>query len=182
MSPNTSIIAKRQSFTLVELLMVTIILSMGVYLATPNMMGSYRKARLEKAAREIVLANRYARILAIEEQTPIHLKIDMEKNELQIIKPVATQSQSFSSEGVLSDEGDDLGESSTSQASKDPLFKVKKISDDIRIFQVQIIPLGQNEEQSLADSSQIDKHQITFRPDGSNDKATIVLGQAPFLL
>ena len=65
-------------FTLSELLLVIAIVSVVAGLSGGLYVKTYEKLLVEKAAQQFLLTARYARIVAVEKQTPYELEMDTE--------------------------------------------------------------------------------------------------------
>jgi prepilin-type N-terminal cleavage/methylation domain-containing protein len=65
-----------RGFTLIEILLVVIIVTMIAGLGGGYCVGSYKRLIVEKTARQLLLMATYARIMAIEQQRPYELQID----------------------------------------------------------------------------------------------------------
>lgn len=80
MSPNQKSEIRNQKsargFTLIEILLVVVIVTMIAGLGGGYCIGSYKRLIVEKTARQLLLMATYARIMAIEQQRPYELQID----------------------------------------------------------------------------------------------------------
>jgi Tfp pilus assembly protein FimT len=63
-------------FTLIEILLVVIMVTMIASLGGGYCIGSYKRLMVEKTARQLLLMATYARIMAIEQQRPYELQVD----------------------------------------------------------------------------------------------------------
>ena len=72
-------------FTLIELLLVVVILSIVSGLALPTFMRSYRGAKLRSGARNIVMASRYARSVAVLHGLEVEVVLDSKDNTIYIV-------------------------------------------------------------------------------------------------
>jgi prepilin-type N-terminal cleavage/methylation domain-containing protein len=63
-------------FTLIEILLVVVIVTMIAGLGGGYCIGSYKRLIVEKTARQLLLMATYARIMAVEQQRPYELQID----------------------------------------------------------------------------------------------------------
>jgi general secretion pathway protein H len=73
-----------KGFTLLELIVVLVIISLMMALVTPRLIGSLTKTNLKTSAQKISSFLRYARSQAVSEQTVYHAVFDFEKNSLYI--------------------------------------------------------------------------------------------------
>ncbi len=65
----------RRGFTLLEILVVVVIITMVAGLGGSYGMGTYKRLIVEKTARQLLLMATYARIMAIEQQRPYELQV-----------------------------------------------------------------------------------------------------------
>lgn len=133
-------------------------ISISVFLVTQTNTKSYQKSQIRKSAHEIVLATKYARLLAIESQQSVYLNLNSENKEMSVL-------MSSMQEGVK-------------EIKKDPLFKLNAISDEVNFDKVQI----QSSRRDSFSSTLSHQHQIAYHPDGSCDRAMIVLNLKDFYL
>jgi prepilin-type N-terminal cleavage/methylation domain-containing protein len=66
-----------RGFTLTEILLVVAIIAMVGGLGGGYCVGSYKRLLVEKAARQFLMMAMYARIMAIEQQRPYELQLDV---------------------------------------------------------------------------------------------------------
>ena len=71
--------------TLIELLVVIILISLVAGLGGGMYAGSYQRLLVEKAAKELYVMARYARVAAIEHQRPYHLQMDQERKMFWLV-------------------------------------------------------------------------------------------------
>ena len=69
-------------FTIVEMLLVTVLIVLLIGLVGGIYTRSYKKAVVKKSARNFLLAAKYARILAIERQSECKLELNINDNHL----------------------------------------------------------------------------------------------------
>ena len=72
------------AFTLVELLLVVVILGVLVAIAAPRVVPLMAGGQLRMGARELASAGRYARTMALLNQTPVEVTVDPESGEIVI--------------------------------------------------------------------------------------------------
>ena len=85
---------KASGFTLVELLMVAVIAALLAGATGWFAIGTYKKMTIERSAKEIMLAAKYARIAAIEEGQTYELLLNAEQNSFALVcgtEPVSNQ-------------------------------------------------------------------------------------------
>jgi len=145
---------KPGGFTIVELLLVVAIITLlagtmgGIYV------GTYKRMLVEKAAREVMLAAKYARVIAIEKQSHCKLILDETNSRFHL---------AFKDEDSRDDE--DSATVITNQYSRPTEF-----GGDVRFEDIRITPMGRGDE------SPEEQSQIVFRPDGTADTAILQIG------
>ena len=138
------------AFTTVELLLVVVLISLLASLSVPAGLKSYKKMLVEKAAKDLYFAAKYARLIAVEKQTECRLMIDSQNNRFCLTLD--------SENPYTSDQATVLQNSYT---------KPTQFDDDIIFEDITITPTGTTDEE------QIDIDQIIFRPDGTADSAIL---------
>ena len=134
-----------KGFTTVELLVVVVVVGLlasigGVYFA------SYEQLAVDKCARDIVLAAKYARVLAIEKQRSCRLVLNKVENSLCLVVS-----------------------GGKNRVVRDEYFRPRKFGGDIEFEGVVIAT-----ENGSADGD--DSAAIVFRSDGTADSAVIQVG------
>jgi prepilin-type N-terminal cleavage/methylation domain-containing protein len=139
---------KRQSkgFTTVELLVVVVVVGLlasigGVYFA------NYKQIAVDKCARDIVLAAKYARVLAIEKQSSCRLVLNKVENSLCLVVS-----------------------GGKNRVVRDEYFRPRQFGGDIEFEGVEIA----TENGSVGGGD--DSAAIVFRPDGTADSAVVQVG------
>jgi prepilin-type N-terminal cleavage/methylation domain-containing protein len=72
-------------FTLIEILVVIAIIAIIATASSGLYQGTFKNMQLEKAAKEIYLAAKYARLAAVEKQTEFRLAIDKVENKIYVV-------------------------------------------------------------------------------------------------
>lgn len=75
---------RRNGFTLIELLLVVAMMGVLVTIATPHIAAALGGGRLRMGARAVVSAGRYARTMALLNQTPVDLTIELATGAIRI--------------------------------------------------------------------------------------------------
>lgn len=75
----------RSAFTLVEILVVVAIVALIASATGGLYMGTFKDLQLEKAAKEIYLAAKYARLGAVEKQTSFRLAINKDEGKIAVL-------------------------------------------------------------------------------------------------
>lgn len=147
--------ANRQGFTIVEILLVIIIISLLAGVGGAFSVGTYKKMLAEKSARDFLLAAKYARITAIERQSRCRIELDTDNNRFWLIVDEFNE-QTGQTEQVI---------------VRDLYFKPVDFSGDVKFEDIQITPTGLDEvfeaEELLT---------IAFSPNGTAQSAVIQIG------
>lgn len=75
----------RESFTLIELLIVLVIIGIIAGVSTPSLIRSLRNQRLHSAAYTLVTVARYARSMSILKQTDLSLIFNLDTGQIDLI-------------------------------------------------------------------------------------------------
>lgn len=142
-------------FTIAELLVVIVLISLLGGIGGGIYVGTYKRMLVEKAADDILLAAKYARIIAIEKQKPCRMEFDLINNGFQLTL----------------DGFDDKTRLSQSVTVRDLYFKPVKFRGDVGIEDIQIVPFGAENETN--DEEQM---EIVFQPNGTAQFAVITVG------
>jgi len=147
--------AKVGGFTVTELLMVIVLIALIGSVGGGLYVGTYRKMLVEKAARDIVLAAKYARIMAIEKQKPYKMEFDALNNGFRLTCGSSGEQTEAVEQVVV----------------RDSYFKPVQFGGDVKFEDLQILPLASGTE---ADSTE--QMTITFQPNGTSQFAVIQVG------
>jgi prepilin-type N-terminal cleavage/methylation domain-containing protein len=143
---------RKKAFTLIEVLAVITIIAL-VSLAGGSMMkGTIRHMTLKKAAKDIAMSVKCAKILAVENKQNVRLCIDQEQRKVWI---------AYNDFDIDSDQ-------TVESVVKDNFSKPIKFDDIIEFQGVQIAPGVDSDDQQCT--------SIAFAADGSCDAAVIQLG------
>ena len=141
----------RLGFTIVEMLLVTVVIVLLVSVAGGYYTRTYERALVEKSARDFLLAAKYARMLAIERQSKCQLKLNIANNGFVLVL-----------EGL-----DKETEEAQQLTVKDLYFKPVKFTKKVKFEEVRIRSTEPEEEE---------QNIITFLPNGTAAEAVVQIG------
>jgi general secretion pathway protein H len=146
----------RGGFTLLELLVVVVIITLMSALVAPRMFGSLTHMNLKTEAKRIAAAMRYARSQAVAEQVPYAALFDVAANRLTVAR-VEPQTGSSPESGEAAEGGDE------NEGRPKPL--------------VYSLPEGITLQKSEAGSDLFpgDELRIEFFPDGNSSGGEMIL-------
>lgn len=142
-------------FTITELLVVVVIIALLASVGGGIYAGTYKRMLVEKAARDFVIAAKYARIMAIERQKPYEIVFDPNNNGFRL---VTTQ------ENIETGEAQQV-------IVRDLYFKPVEFTGDVKFEGVQITPTGLKAATETAEV-----REIVFSPSGIAQSAVIQIG------
>jgi Tfp pilus assembly protein FimT len=142
----------RNGFTVVEILLVVVLIVLIGSVGGGTFVGTYKKMLAKKAARDFVLAAKYARIMAIERQSPCRIEFDKDGKRFALVVEESNK-ETEQTEGVI---------------VRDLYFKPVEFGGDVKFEDIQIKPVGPEE---TFESDQ--EGTIVFSPNGTS-RATIV--------
>ncbi len=108
---------------------------------------------VEKTAKDIFFAAKYARIFAIEKQVPCNLLLNVKENSFCL----APGRESSDVQEVISNQ----------------YTKPRRMDGDVRFEKISVSPTFRIDDQSQGDGG---KNMIVFNPDGTADTATVQIG------
>ena len=147
--------AKRYGFTLAEMLVVVVIISLIASLGGGIYIGTYKRILVEKAARNFLLAAKYARIMAIEQQSRYEIHLDQVNNGF-LLSTMRANEESGQTEKMI---------------VRDSYSKPVQFDGNVRFEGIQITPFD------LETSTETEEEQIiVFSPNGTADSAVIQIG------
>jgi prepilin-type N-terminal cleavage/methylation domain-containing protein len=154
-----SAIGSRQSeirgFTLIEILLVVVIVTMIAGLGGGYCVGSYKRLIVEKTARQLLLMATYARIMAIEQQRPYELQIDA-GNRGFLLATTDLDKQTGETQRVV---------------VRDYYCRPVEFDGDVKFEDVVLAtPTGE----PLTDSTE--EQKVVFLPNGSAESAVLQIG------
>ena len=143
------------AFTIAEVLLVVVLIVLIAGAAGGIYVGTYKKALVEKAARDFLLAAKYARISAIEQQTRCMMKLDAVNNGFLLLR----------------DEINEETEETEQMVIRDVYFKPVQFGDGVNFEKISIEPA--ESEQTVEPEMQ---NVIAFSSDGTAQAAVIQIG------
>jgi len=146
---------KQCGFTLIELLVVIAIISLMASIGGGMLLGSYERLKVDKAASNLLLTAKYARMMAVEQQRTYKLCLDILNNEFFLVTT------------LFDEETGQIGE----VIVQDPYCKPVSLEDNIRFEDIQITPISLETVTETEDLS-----TIVFLPDGTAQSAVIQIG------
>jgi len=155
----------RKGFTLLELLVVLVIISIAAGLVGPRVAGSMSNLSLKTAAKKVAGALRYARSQATSESRPYFVLFDPEKGRLSIKSgQTATKEVKEKKAG----EGEEEAGTSEKEAEDKPAKETSKVYDlpeDVRFGKVEF-----DKDEAVSGV-----FQIVFFPNGGSSGGEVLL-------
>jgi len=152
---------ERCGFTIAEMLVVVVIIALIASVGGGIYVGTYKRMLVEKTARDLVLAAKYARIMAIERQKPYKIK-------LSAADATEATNNGF---GLVIDEFNPETEQTEQVIVRDLYFKPVEFAGDVKFEGVQITPAGWE-----AATETDETREIVFSPGGTAQSAVIQIG------
>jgi len=144
-----------RGFTLVELLVVVAIIALIGSVGGGMYLGTHDRLLVEKAARQFVLAAKYARIMAIEQRRPYALQLDTETRKF-MVTTTEFNAETGTGKTVI---------------VQDYYCKPVELEGDVTFEVVNIATLA-----AESTSDEEPQQKIVFRPDGSAESAVVQFG------
>ncbi len=152
----------KQGFTMVEMLVVVAIIGLIASATAGLYMGTFKNMQLEKSAKEIYLAAKYARLAAVEKQIECRLVIDKAEGRFFVYYKETDQESKEEKEVIVSN----------------PYTKPVTLPEGVTIEDVMIVRSAQlNASESISDKDEDDSGNIVvFTASGTADCAVIKIG------
>jgi len=144
---------KFKAFTIIELLIVVVIIGVIGAMSSGYFADTVKKTRLAKAANELAMAGKYARILAIDYHTTSKLCIGESSGEFYVSSKMPAQSDEAHAEIVVSNS----------------YSRKTELPDGCVFEKINITPIAQNQNET-------EDNVVSFYPSGNCDLATIQIG------
>ena len=154
----------RKGFTLLELLIVLVIISIAAAFVGPQVAGSMSTLTLKTAAKKVASSLRYARSQATSESRPYFVLFDLDKGRL-IIKSGQTASKEDKEKETAEGEQDTGASAGMADEAVKERFKVYALPEGVRFDKV---VSDKNEDTS-------DVFQIVFFPNGGSSGGEVLL-------
>jgi prepilin-type N-terminal cleavage/methylation domain-containing protein len=150
--------ATGRGFTIIEMIVVITIIALLAGAVGGRYIKPYKRALLNKAARDVLLAARYARTAAVEQQKICRLVLD------PALGQIAVRVESWNEEQ----------EQTTESEVRNQYWRTVSLAGDARLEMV----LVQASEYDAAgyQSPDTGEYAVVFRPDGTADNALIQVG------
>ena len=146
---------RRDGFTVAELMVVVVIIVLLASAIGGYYVGTYKKMLVETAAKEIMLAAKYARLFAVEKQSSCRLVVDENEKSFCLMIGTPDENATEASETVVSNSYTRPG----------------MLEGDVIFEKVEVIPSTEIDAQSRENQS-----TVLFRRDGTADTAVIQVG------
>jgi len=145
----------RQGFTVAEMLLVVLVIGLITSAGTGLYVGTFKSMKVRKAAQDFLLTAQYARIMALERQTPYRMELDL-------------ANQGFC---LTTLQWDEDSEQMGLQIVRDVFCKPVQFEGDVTFEGVEIVP-GAWETESENEEQQT----IIFSPNGTAQSAVVQIG------
>ncbi len=147
---------KYAAFTLAELLLVVVLIVLISGIGGAMAMGSFKKARLDKAVRHFLFTAKHARLNAIERQSPCILSMNTEEKTFVLLVYSVDELTGLAEQVMLSD------------------FYFKKpvvLPDDVEFGEINITTVN-----GIEIDNTVQETEIAFLPDGTAQRAMVQIG------
>lgn len=151
----TKVKTERYGFTIAELMFVVVVIVLLAGIGGGIYVGTYKRMLAEKSARDFLFAAKYARITAIERQSPCEMELDADDNRFLLLV------YEFNEETER-----------TEQVSVRDLYsRPVQFGGKVKFEDIKITPIG-SEEVAKTDKEKT----IVFSPNGTAQSAVIQIG------
>ena len=146
---------ERRGFTIAELLLVVVVIALIGGMGGGLYVGTYKRMLVEKAARDLLLTAKYARIAAVEQLRPYEIQLDVQNNGFWLATSLLNEETGQTEQGIV----------------KNYYCRPVEFTGDVKFEDVQITPVG---TETVADAE--DQQKIVFSPNGNARSAVIQIG------
>lgn len=147
------------AFTMIELMVVIIIVAMIATVSSGYFVGTYKKAQIRKACRELAVMAKFSRVAAIEKQVQVKLCLDRALNEFYVKYYQRDEHGEGDFEEVVA----------SGPYCRRVVLPLGIVFERVEIFQ------GQESEIFSWDAAD-DQEVIHFYPDGRCDRSVVQIG------
>ena len=148
--------AERYGFTTAELMLVVVVVALLAGIGGGIYVGTYKRMLAEKSTRDFLFAAKYARITAIERQSPCEMELDADDNHFSLLVYEFNE-ETEQTEQVL---------------VQDLYSRPVRFGGEVKFEDIKIIPIGGSEEVAETD----EEKTIVFSPNGTAQSAVIQIG------
>jgi len=144
-----------RGFTIVEMLLVVAVVSLVAGLGGGVYVGTYKRMLVEKAARDMVLTAKYARIIAVEKQQPCEMRLDVTNNGVSLV----------------TNQWDEQSEQTEQIVVRDLYCRPVEFGNGVVFEDIRIMPIDTD-----AATATDERQGIIFSPKGTAQSAIIQVG------
>ena len=148
--------ARHVGFTLTEVLLVVLIIALVGGIGGGLYVGTYKRLQVDKAARDFLLTAKYARIMAIEQQSTYTMQMD------------AVNKRFWLTTGQLDTE---TGQTVDVEV-RDFYCKPVQMTDEVAFEDIQITPISMEAQETSSEED-----AIAFLPNGTAQTAVVQIGE-----
>jgi len=146
---------KRYGFTILEMLLVVAVVALVAGLGGGVYVGTYKRMLVEKAARDMVLTAKYARIMAVEKQQPYEMRLDVTNNGVSLV----------------TNQWDEQSEQTEQTVVRDLYCRPVEFGNGVVFEDIQIVPVDTD-----VAASTYEGQGIIFSPKGTAQSALVQVG------
>ena len=145
----------RKGFTVAELLVVVLIISLITGAGAGLYVGTFKKLQVEKAAYDFFLTAKYARLMAVEEQKQYKMELNLTAKGFYLTTTQWDQENGQSQEQII----------------KNYYCKPVQMEGEVTFEAAEIVPNGWEAE---SDTDEV--KSITFSPNGTAQSSVVQIG------
>lgn len=148
---------RRPAFTLAEMLVVIVLMSLLAGFGGGLYMGTYKRILVEKAARDFMLTAQYAKIMAIEKRCQYKIQLDAANKRFYLFTTQWSEESGQAEQMVV----------------KDAFCRPVEFTGDVGFEDIRITPIGLDTTEET-DSEQ--EQSIAFSPNGTAQASIVQIG------